>query len=172
MSIIVFLLSLLSFDNTLIQQDYIAAYKDIAVIEMQRTGVPASIKLAQALLESNSGLSSFAQNSKNHFGIKCKTYWRGKTFYHQDDDRDKQGKLLESCFRAYERVIDSYVDHSNFLKYSSHYQHLFSLAKTDYISWAKGLKQSGYATDPLYDEKLIKLIEKHQLYTYDLNSTE
>ena len=147
--------------------NYIDTYKDLAVIEMHRTGVPASITLAQAIHESNSGTSKLASNSNNHFGIKCKSYWQGQSYYHIDDDRNSYGKLVPSCFRAYELVADSYIDHSNFLRYSSHYENLFLLNKTDYKAWAYGLKQSGYATDKRYADKLINIIEKHSLYIYD-----
>ncbi len=167
MSLVFLLLSLYSYDYSSNQENYIKQYTELATIEMQRTGVPASIKLAQGILESNSGISEFAQKSNNHFGIKCKSWWKGKTYYHKDDDYDKSGQLLESCFRAYDRVVESYVDHSNFLKFGAHYQHLFSIPTTDYKSWATGLKLSGYATDPSYDIKLIKLIEKYKLNELD-----
>jgi flagellum-specific peptidoglycan hydrolase FlgJ len=147
---------------------YIDTYSDLAVIEMYRTGVPASITLAQAIHESQSGTSRLASNSNNHFGIKCKSYWQGRSYYHKDDDLDRRGKLIESCFRAYEAVPDSYIDHSNFLKYSVNYQPLFLLSKSDYIGWAHGLKNSGYATDTRYAQKLIKIIEKYNLSGYDL----
>ena len=146
---------------------YIDTYKDLAVIEMYRTGVPASITLAQAIHESQSGTSSLARNSNNHFGIKCKSYWNGESYYHKDDDRDYRGNLVPSCFRAYEEVMDSYIDHSNFLLYSSHYSPLFQLEKRDFQSWAYGLKNCGYATDKKYAEKLIKIINKYKLYVYD-----
>lgn len=146
---------------------YIDSYKDLAIIEMYRTGVPASITLAQAIHESSSGTSQLASNSNNHFGIKCKSYWRGQSYYHKDDDRNKRGKLIDSCFRAYEAVADSYIDHSNFLKFSSNYQPLFTLSKTDYVGWSYGLKESGYATDKYYAQKLIKIIKKYNLSSYD-----
>jgi len=130
-------------------------------------GVPASITIAQGLHESNFGKSDLATEANNHFGIKCKTYWNGKTYYHKDDDFDKQGKLIDSCFRSYESVNDSYTDHSNFLKYTEHYMHLFNLDRVDYVGWAKGLKASGYATDPQYAEKLIRYIEKYNLTELD-----
>jgi flagellum-specific peptidoglycan hydrolase FlgJ len=146
---------------------YIDSYKDLAIIEMYRTGVPASITLAQAIHESASGTSNLASNSNNHFGIKCKSYWRGKSYYHKDDDRNTQGELIESCFRAYDAVEDSFIDHSNFLKFSDHYQRLFTLDRTDHIAWARGLKECGYATDKRYTEKLINIIKKYNLSTYD-----
>ena len=150
-----------------VRMTYIETYADIAVIEMHRKGVPASIKLAQAILESSSGTSSFAVASNNHFGIKCKSYWQGKTFHHKDDDLDATGKLIPSCFRSYDRVLDSYVDHSNFLYYSDHYAPLFTLSRYDYKAWARGLQKQGYATDPNYADKLIKIIENEGLTKYD-----
>lgn len=146
---------------------YIDNYKDLAIIEMYRTGVPASITLAQAIHESGSGTSSLASNSNNHFGIKCKSYWKGQSYYHKDDDHDNRGKLINSCFRAYEAVADSYIDHSNFLKYSNNYQSLFLLSRSDYVGWSYGLKESGYATDKHYAQKLIKIVKKYNLSTYD-----
>lgn len=147
--------------------DYIEQYKEIAVIEMYRTGVPASITIAQALHESNYGNSPLAVKANNHFGIKCKSYWSGETYYHKDDDKDDKGKLINSCFRAYNSSLDSYVDHSNFLKYGENYVHLFDLSLTDYVGWAYGLKAGGYATDPHYAEKLIRNIEKYKLFELD-----
>ena len=158
--------------NTIINDDalahdYIQTYKEIAIIEMYRTGIPASITLAQALHESNKGTSPLALNANNHFGIKCKSYWKGGTYYHKDDDLDQKGQLIESCFRSYDNVLDSYVDHSTFLKNSENYVNLFALAKTDYVGWAYGLKRSGYATDKQYAFKLIKYVEKYGLAQYD-----
>ena len=126
--------------------------------------------MAQALHESNYGNSKLATEANNHFGIKCKSYWNGETYFHKDDDRDQTGKLIDSCFRAYNSSLDSYVDHSNFLKYSENYIHLFDLSKTDYVGWAYGLKSGGYATDPLYAEKLLKNIKKYKLDELDRNS--
>lgn len=156
-----------TFDSSAAAYNYIDTYKDIAVLEMHRTGIPASITLAQALHESAKGTSSLAVSAKNHFGIKCKKYWKGSTYYHKDDDRNKAGVLIESCFRSYETVTDSYVDHSNFLKFGENYQGLFTLHMKDYKGWAYGLKRAGYATDPLYAEKLIKNIEEFNLTAYD-----
>lgn len=147
---------------------YVETYHELAVLEMYRTGIPASITLAQGLHESNYGLSDLATKANNHFGIKCKSYWQGKTFSHKDDDRDEFGKITESCFRAYESAIDSYVDHSNFLSNTAHYQHCFQFDKTDYINWAISLKSCGYATDPKYAEKLIKKIRLFDLHQYDI----
>lgn len=147
--------------------DYIDKYKDLAVAEMYRSGIPASIILAQGILESNSGRSKLANGSNNHFGIKCKSYWKGRKYYHKDDDYDRNGKLTDSCFRAYEDAVQSYVDHSNFLMYTSHYQVLFQYEKWDYYNWAHGLKSCGYATDKNYANKLIKKIELYNLNTFD-----
>jgi flagellum-specific peptidoglycan hydrolase FlgJ len=154
----------LSEDKTL---SYIDLYSDYAIAEMHRTGIPASIKLAQAIHESASGTSPFAINSKNHFGIKCKSYWKGGKYYHKDDDHNKQGQLVESCFRAYDQVMDSYIDHSNFLKDSPYYSNLFRMKNQGYESWARALQHYGYATDPLYGEKLIRIIKRHQLFLMD-----
>ena len=169
-----FILSLLglfssfSTDNPIsLSEAYIDQYKDLAIIEMHRSGIPASITLAQALVESRYGTSGLAVEANNHFGIKCKSYWTGFTYYHKDDDYDKNGKLMKSCFRAYDSALDSYIDHSNFLIITPWYQDLFSYSKTDYVSWAKGLKESGYATNPKYADILIKKIEDFQLYQYD-----
>ena len=149
---------------------YVDTYKDLAIVEMHRSGIPASITLAQALHESQTGVSELATYANNHFGIKCKSYWVGKTYNHEDDDYDANGNLIESCFRSYDTVIDSYIDHTNFLKQSAHYAELFNYDKTDYFMWAHGLKKCGYATDPAYANKLIKKIEKFQLYKYDTYS--
>jgi len=161
--------SLLSFSyNAEIEADnYIANYKDLAIVEMYRSGIPASITLAQGLHESNYGKSKLAMQANNHFGIKCKTYWTGKTYYYKDDDFNKQGQLMESCFRAYDSDIDSYIDRSNYLKETERYKVLFNYPKTDYSSWAYGLKYCGYATDTNYTEKLLKKIAKYELYKYD-----
>jgi len=147
--------------------NYVETYKDLAVVEMHRSGIPASITLAQALHESQTGRSDLAIYANNHFGIKCKSYWVGKTYNHKDDDFDANGNLIKSCFRSYDSAIDSYIDHTNFLVQSAHYAELFSYDKKDYKQWAKGLKKCGYATDPNYAEKLIDKIEKYQLYIYD-----
>ncbi len=152
--------------------EYINQYKELAIAEMHRTGIPASITLAQGMHESNYGGSSLATQAHNHFGIKCKSYWRGQTYYHKDDDYDKKGKLLESCFRAYNDAVESYIDHSNFLKFSANYTWMFKLDKTNYKAWAFGLKNSGYATDPKYAEKLIKIISTYQLHKFDQITVE
>jgi LysM repeat protein len=141
--------------------DYIAMYKDIAIQEMERSGIPASITLAQGIHESAFGNSELARKAKNHFGIKCTKDWEGKTMYKWDDEARK------SCFRFYNSAEDSYVDHTDFLLNRRHYAFLFNYDRTDYKRWAKGLKKAGYATDPRYPEKLIKTVELYQLQQYD-----
>jgi len=145
---------------------YISIYKEIAISEMSRTGIPASIKLAQALLESGSGKSTLAREANNHFGIKCNGGWEGETYHHKDDDY-KNGKLIKSCFRKFSSVSESFYAHSQFLADQNRYAFLFDFSSKDYHAWAHGLKKAGYATDKAYPQKLIKLIEKYQLYYYD-----
>ena len=145
---------------------YIETFKEIAISEMERTGIPASIKLAQGLLESGAGKSTLSREAKNHFGIKCGGSWTGKTYKHKDDDY-VNGKLIKSCFRKFNSAHESYIAHSDFLQTQRRYATLFDLSKQDYYSWAKGLKKAGYATDPAYAQKLIDLIEKYQLYLHD-----
>ncbi|MEM8908840.1 MAG: glucosaminidase domain-containing protein [Bacteroidota bacterium] len=147
--------------------DYINTYSPIAVREMNRSGIPASITIAQGIHESSWGRGELSLNSNNHFGIKCKQEWDGGTYYTEDDDYDKDGNLIKSCFRVYNSVEDSYIDHTNFLMERSFYQPLFKLTSDDYVAWAKGLQSCGYATDPNYAQKLIKTIETYQLYQYD-----
>lgn len=142
------------------RKEYIETYKDDAIREMQRSGVPASITLAQGILESGDGNSPLAVYGKNHFGIKCHTGWKGKTMHLDDDEKNE-------CFRKYKDVYESYRDHSNFLSSRSRYDFLFDLKITDYKGWAKGLKKAGYATNPKYANLLIQLIEDHELYQYD-----
>ncbi len=139
---------------------YIQKYSATAVSEMKRTGVPASITLAQGLVESAAGESALAVKGNNHFGIKCHADWRGKKIY-RDDDKSSE------CFRVYPNADASFRDHSDFLRYRDRYKKLFDLEPTDYKAWAKGLKAAGYATDPRYAEKLIKVIEDYQLYRFD-----
>lgn len=151
-------------------QRYINRFKEIAMQEMERTGVPASIKLAQGLLESGAGKSDLARNAKNHFGIKCGSQWRGDEYYKKDDDYDDNGRLIKSCFRQYRNADASFVAHSEFLRdpaKSFRYGFLFRLEPTDYRSWAEGLRRAGYATNPRYPELLISLIERNNLYQYD-----
>jgi len=161
--------SLSSFANTnsdLLVLDYVDQYSAIAVQEMERTGIPASITLAQGIIESRYGMSGLAKNSNNHFGIKCKGNWTGSKYYHKDDDY-VNGKLVKSCFRTYDNPADSYYDHSEFLIVNKRYAFLFSLTKTDYKGWAKGLKKAGYATAKNYASMLINTVEKYELYQYD-----
>ena len=172
--LIVSIPSLLFSNNRELASTYIGNFKDIAVQEMQRTGIPASIKLAQGLLESDWGRSDLATSANNHFGIKCGGSWEGRTFYKEDDDKDEEGKLIESCFRSFSSPMESYMAHSDFLTDPNkqyRYGFLFEYSSTDYISWAKGLKKSGYATDPHYPNKLISIIEKYNLAKFD-QSTE
>ena len=140
-------------------QDYIDKYKDVAITEMQRYRIPASITLAQGLLESGAGQSALARQGNNHFGIKCHD-WTGRKTYHDDDER-------QECFRAYNTVLESYEDHSKFLTGKPRYAGLFKLSLTDYKGWARGLKSAGYATNPRYAEQLIGIIETYELYKYD-----
>ncbi|MGZ8536660.1 MAG: glucosaminidase domain-containing protein [Flavisolibacter sp.] len=142
-------------------RNYIETYKEIAIQEMQRTGVPASITLAQGIHETGAGTSDLVARSNNHFGIKCKTEWSGQRVYHDDDARGE-------CFRKYDDPFESYRDHSDFLKYRPYYTSLFQLDPTDYKSWAQGLKKAGYATNPKYAQILIKLIEDYNLQDYTL----
>lgn len=150
--------------------DYITKYSRAAVLSMDRVGVPASIVLAQGVLESAAGTSDLASTANNHFGIKCGGNWNGKTFKKIDDDRDKDGNPIESCFRSYESVEESFVDHGQFLRdprKSTRYGFLFNLERTDYKGWARGLQSAGYATAPDYADKLINLIERYKLYEFD-----
>jgi len=142
-------------------EKYIATYKDLAIAEMQRTGVPASIKLAQGIHETMAGTSVLVNKSNNHFGIKCKTGWKGESVSHDDDARGE-------CFRKYPQAQDSYRDHSDFLKNSQRYAFLFSLDPMDYKGWAYGLKRAGYATNPKYPVIIIKLVEDYHLQDYTL----
>lgn len=141
------------------RKDYIQKFKDLAVLEMERTGIPASITLAQGLLESGNGNSTLAQKANNHFGIKCHD-WRGPSIKIDDDEKNE-------CFRKYENPYDSYKDHSQFLTTRSRYAFLFKYSSDDYKQWAHGLKKAGYATDPKYAHRLIKIIEEEELYRLD-----
>ena len=140
--------------------DYIDKYSDIAIKEMKRTGVPASITLAQGILESNAGQCVLATKGNNHFGIKCHNDWKGKTMK-MDDNAPKE------CFRVYPNAEASFRDHSDFLRSRDRYKSLFELKQTDYKGWARGLKKAGYATDPGYADKIITLIEDYELYRFD-----
>lgn len=152
------------------RQLYIEQFSAIAISEMHRTGIPASIKLAQGILESNAGASSLAIKANNHFGIKCGNAWRGKKMYRKDDDRNRKGQLVKSCFREFDSAEASYIAHSEFLKDpNKHYRYgsLFKLSRKNYKGWAHGLKKAGYATNPRYPQLLIKIIEQYQLYQFD-----
>ncbi len=141
--------------------NYIKQYKDAAIQEMKRSGVPASITLAQGMLESGYGESELCQKSNNHFGIKCKTEWTGAKVYHNDDEKGE-------CFRAYPSAADSYRDHSDFLKSRPWYAFLFKLDPTDYEGWAYGLKKAGYATEKNYPQSLIRIIKEYNLQEHTL----
>ncbi len=140
--------------------DYIDSYSELAVEQMTRFRIPASVILAQAILESGSGTSTLARKSNNHFGIKCHSQWDGDTTVYTDDAEDE-------CFRKYTSIRESYIDHSNFLVGRSRYAHLFNLPITDYKSWCYGIKDAGYATFPRYAEELIRIIERYHLERLD-----
>lgn len=139
---------------------YIFNYKDIAMNNMKNFGIPASIILAQGILESGAGLGKLAATANNHFGIKCYTDWTGETTLHDDD-------ASQECFRKYNNPEESYQDHAAIVSKRSRYASLFKLAQGDYKAWAKGLKAAGYATDPKYPDKLISYIERYNLHQYD-----
>lgn len=142
------------------REEYIERYKSIAVAHMERYGIPASITMAQGMLESDCGNSRLSRSSNNHFGIKCKKEWTGQRVFHDDDDRGE-------CFRAYSSVEASYEDHARFLDSQPRYDSLFVYPADDYRSWARGLKAAGYATAPDYAERLCRIIEENQLYLLD-----
>ena len=146
-------------------ENYIDMYKNIAVAEMKRSGIPASVTLAQGLLETESGNSDLVKKSNNHFGIKCKKNWIGETVTHTDDAPNE-------CFRKYEKAEDSYKDHSDYLKSTSRYAQLFELDASDYKGWAYGLRKAGYATNPRYPQILISNIEKYNLQQFDTVTTQ
>lgn len=141
-------------------QEYVDQWSSVAVEQMNRYRIPASITLAQGLLESGAGRSELAREGNNHFGIKCHNGWTGPTVYKDDDQRN-------DCFRSYKTARESYEDHSRFLVNGRRYQSLFSLKMTDYKGWARGLKAAGYATNPKYADRLIEIIEVYKLYEYD-----
>jgi hypothetical protein len=145
--------------------EYIKAYKELAIAEMKRSGIPASITMAQACIESADGNSRLAKKANNHFGIKCHDDWNGKQIHHDDDKKNE-------CFRKYSSVYESYRDHSNYLLSKSRYEFLFELDPFDYKAWARGLKKAGYATDPSYAGALIGLIEEYKLYGLDREVAE
>lgn len=142
------------------RKEFIHKYKYIAIREMGRTGIPASITLAQGILESSCGESELAVKANNHFGIKCHNTWNGATYTMDDDARNE-------CFRKYKNIEQSWIDHSDFLTSRPRYAGLFSIPTTDYKAWAKGLKAAGYATNPQYANMLIKIIEEEELYKFD-----
>jgi len=146
------------------RKQYIEKYQYLAIEEMNRSGIPASIKMAQACLESSNGNSVLSTKSNNHFGIKCKSNWTGKSVKHDDDEQNE-------CFRKYNSVEESYIDHTNFLMSSPRYFSLFQLKPDDYVGWAHGLKKAGYATANDYAQRLIKIIEDNQLYRLDYKIT-
>ena len=159
---LVLLLLLVSFQlsaQNMTRNEYIDKYKDEAIYQMKKYKIPASITLAQGILESGDGNSELAKKSNNHFGIKCHSDWQGERVYYDDDKKDE-------CFRKYNKVKDSYNDHSEFLL-RPRYAALFEYALTDYKSWAKGLKKAGYATNPNYAKHLIKIIEENELHKLD-----
>ena len=145
-------------------EQYISQFKEAAIADMKKTGVPASITMAQGMFESDYGNSALASIAKNHFGVKCHKDWGGDTYY-MDDDAPNE------CFRKYNSVEESYDDHSNFLRTRDRYKFLFDLSITDYKGWAKGLKQAGYATNPAYADKLIEIIERYNLQALDEGGT-
>ncbi len=147
------------------RQEYVELYKHIAIEHMEYYGIPASITMAQGILESSSGNSELSRSSNNHFGIKCKTGWKGPKVYYDDDEAGE-------CFRAYKTVEASYRDHADFLDSSPRYDSLFAYSTTDYKSWARGLKAAGYATAPHYANTLIKIIEDEKLYLLDRKGGE
>jgi len=146
-------------------EEYVNRYHSIAVAHMERYGIPASITLAQGILESDCGNSELSRSSNNHFGIKCKRDWTGDRVYHDDDAKGE-------CFRAYPTVEASYEDHAEFLDRQPRYDSLFNYAPTDYKSWARGLKAAGYATAPDYALRLVRLIENNRLYLFDREGGE
>lgn len=151
-------------------RQYIEKFHPIAIAEMERANIPASIKLAQGILESGVGKSELATEANNHFGIKCGNDWMGEGYYVKDDDRDAMGRLVKSCFRVFDSPEESFIAHTEFLanpKKAFRYGQLFENDKTDYKSWAKGLKKSGYATNPNYPKLLITLIERNDLARFD-----
>ena len=166
LKILFLLFASLAFKNSFAQPDpvvveYINKYKELAIEEMQRTGIPASIKLAQGIHETSAGTSDLVKRSNNHFGLKCKAEWTGMTVKHTDDAPNE-------CFRKYESPLDSYKDQSNYLKGTPRYASLFEIDPTDYKAWAFGLKKAGYATNPKYSQVLIKLIEDYDLQDYTM----
>ena len=172
-ALVILLLSVyqVSYAQTEQHRQYIDRFYPIAVAEMERSGIPASIKLAQGILESAVGKSGLATNANNHFGIKCGSGWDGEGYYLKDDDRDADGNLIESCFRVFESPEESYIAHTEFLRDPNkayRYGSLFEFSNTDYENWAHGLKEAGYATNPDYPNLLIGIINNNNLTQYDL----
>lgn len=151
-------------DKRMTREEYIEEFAPLAIEAQEEYGIPASITLAQGILESDNGNSRLATEANNHFGIKCKSDWKGGKVYHDDDEQDE-------CFRAYRTAEESYEDHSVFLSTGQRYASLFDLEITDYEGWAHGLKAAGYATNPAYAERLIKIITDNNLHRYDDPST-
>jgi len=158
----IFIISILSANsqNKMSRRDYINTFKELAVKEMHRSGIPASITIAQGCLESENGNSDLSQRSNNHFGIKCKSDWKGGREYKDDDEKNE-------CFRKYRTVYDSYIDHTDYLMQTPRYAYLFKISHKDYNAWANGLRAAGYATDPNYAARLIKIIEDEGLQSLD-----
>lgn len=157
---IIFISTVFSAVSQTTRLEYIEKYQVLAINEMNRSGIPASIKMAQACLESSDGNSSLSRMSNNHFGIKCKSNWTGKTVKYDDDEKNE-------CFRKYNSVEESYIDHTDFLMNNPRYSALFQLRPDDYVGWAHGLKNAGYATAKDYAQRLIKIIEDYQLFRLD-----
>lgn len=159
-TLLILLISLFHYSFADDAQLYIKKYRKIAVKEMKKYGIPASITLAQGMLESGNGKSRLARKGRNHFGIKCTSDWDGRTIKEDDDKKDE-------CFRRYRKAEHSFRDHSEFIAYRDRYKFLFEYDKRDYKAWAYGLKQAGYATNPKYPELLINLIDRYELHKYD-----
>ncbi|MEP6711851.1 MAG: glucosaminidase domain-containing protein [Ferruginibacter sp.] len=164
-AIIGFTATVVAHAQTLTVQQYVDKYKDLAIAEMKRSGIPASITLAQGILETENGNSDLVKRSNNHFGIKCKSTWTGESVTHTDDAPNE-------CFRKYPSALDSYKDHSDYLKNTPRYASLFQLNASDYKGWAYGLRRAGYATNPRYPEILIRNIEQYNLQQYNSVSTD
>jgi len=167
-AVILFFLGLLFYSSlnassNLSRKEYVSVYEKIAIQQMNQYKIPASITMAQGILESGSGNSTLAKTANNHFGIKCHTEWKGEKIYLDDDAKNE-------CFRSYSKVEDSYIDHSMFLTTRKRYESLFSLSLSDYKAWSHGLKAAGYATNPKYAEQLIQLIEELELFKLDGSS--
>lgn len=150
---------------------FVGKYAALAIIEMERSGIPASVKLAQAILEGNAGRSTLAIKGMNHFGIKCHD-WTGPSMQVKDDDKDKDGNIIPSCFRKYNTDEESWLNHTDFLMNRKFYVNLFKFSKTDYVNWCHGLEKANYASKKGYGKNLINLIKKYNLDVYDMMSSE